>query len=414
MGGKLGRLWAGLALVGLLVGCSGPEDRGAPATATVGPAATATMGPAATQPTVSVASVTASLGSTTVSGSTTPTATTVGPIVETPTATVAREAAVCAVGVELLAYSDALDKVSYDDDEVGGMSALAWSGEQTTYYALSDRGSQVYTLDFPAPDDPTIVAAFRLQDASGEPDGTIDGEGIAVLPGGDLLVSSETEPAIRHYTSDGAFIADLPVPEHYLVAPAGRASGNGTFESLALSPSGTRLFTAVEEPLDGDGTTDDRRSRLRMLRYDLFDGAFVPAAEYLYLPQPDQDISEVAAISDDELLVLERGLSLIDGFSARIFRVALDDAEDIAAIERLEESDTAPVEAELLFDVADCPSGELEAFGGINPLLANFESMAIGPPQADGRQTLIIGSDDNFESFLLTRFLVFAVDSTRF
>jgi hypothetical protein len=47
-------------------------------------------------------------------------------------------------------------------------------------------------------------------------------------------------------------------------------------------------------------------------------------------------------------------------------------------------------------------------------LLFNFESMAIGPPQADGRQTLIIGSDDNFESFLVTRYLVFAVDPPRF
>jgi hypothetical protein len=209
-------------------------------------------------------------------------------------------------------------------------------------------------------------------------------------------------------------IAELPVPEHFLVAPAGRASGNGTFESLAVSPSGTRLFTALEEPLEGDGATDEGRSRLRILRYDLNDGAFEPAAEYLYLAQPDQDVSEIAAISDEELLVLERGVSLLDGFSARIFRVSLDDAEDVAAIERLEEADAAPVEAELLVDVADCPYGDLETFGDLNPLLFNFESMAIGPPQADGRQTLIIGSDDNFESFLVTRYLVFAVDPPRF
>ncbi|HYI16838.1 MAG TPA: esterase-like activity of phytase family protein, partial [Thermomicrobiales bacterium] len=148
--------------------------------------------------------------------------------------------------------------------------------------------------------------------------------------------------------------------------------------------------------------------------YDLDDGAFAPAAEYLYLAQPDQDVSDIAAISDDALLVLERGVTLIDGFSSRIFRVELDDAEDVAEIERLEESDAAPVEAELLVDVADCPSGDLETFGGFNPLLANFESMAIGPLQADGRQTLIIGSDDDFESFLVTRYLIFAVDPPRF
>ncbi|HYI15243.1 MAG TPA: esterase-like activity of phytase family protein, partial [Thermomicrobiales bacterium] len=246
-----------LVLIGLLlVGCSGPDD--GDATATGGPVATATIRPPATLTTVPVASETASEGPAIVPGSATKAATTtVAPMIEMPTATatMTREAAVCAVGVELLAYSDALDKVSYDDDIVGGLSALAWSGEGDLYAALSDRGSRVYTLDFPAPEDPTIVAEVRLLDASGEVDFTIDGEGIAVLPGGELLVSSETEPAIRHYAADGAFIADLPVPEHFLVAPEGRASGNGTFESLTLSPSGTRLFAALEEPLDGDGTT---------------------------------------------------------------------------------------------------------------------------------------------------------------
>lgn len=389
------RWWVGLVLVVLLlVGCSGPEDADIPATSERESVASATI--------TSVVGATASVGSPVVPATATSAVMT--------TATVVQEAAVCAPGIELLGFSDALDKVSYDDDVVGGLSALTWSREQTTYYALSDRGSKVYTLEFPASGDPTIVAAFRLRDASGEADFAIDGEGIATLPNGDLLVASEIEPAIRQYTSDGAFIAELPVPDHFLVAPAGRAIENGTFESLALSPSGTRLFTAVEEPLDGDGTTDDGRSRLRILRYDLNDGAFEPAAEYLYLTQPDQDVSEMAAISDDELLVLERGVSLFDGFSARIFRVSLDDAEDVSAVERLEESDAVPVASELLVDVADCPSGDLETFGGLNPLLANFESMALGPPQADGRQTLIIGSDDNFESFLVTRYLFFSAE----
>jgi hypothetical protein len=347
----------------------------------------------------------------------TPTATataTVSPAVATATATLVPEPSVCAVGVELLAYSDALDKATFDDDDVGGLSALAWSGEGTTYYALSDRGSRLYTLDFPAPADPTITDEIRLKDASGETDFTIDGEGIAVLPNGDLLVSSEAGPAIRQYTSDGELVTELPVPEHFLVEPDGRARGNGTFESLALSPSGERLFTAVEKPLEGDEETDDDRGRIRILRYDLVDGEFQPVAEYFYLPEPHQDVSEIAAISDDELLVLERGLSLIEGFSARIFRVSLDEAEDVSNIERLEESAVEPAEKSLLVDVSDCPPGDLGTFGEINGLLDNFESMAIGPDQPDGRHTLIIGSDDNFESFQVTRYLIFAIDPPRF
>lgn len=380
-----------LVLALLVAGCSGPDDGSPTSTVTSGVPPTVVAG----RPDPAV-----------------PTATPT-PAVPAPSPTGMPVGPACDAGVGLLGFSDVLDKVTYDDNVVGGLSALARAGG-TTYYSLSDRGGRVYTLDFPAPSDPTITSRFRLRDASGAPDTSIDGEGLAVLANGDLLVSSELEPSIRRYTSNGQLIAELPVPDRFLVQPAGQASGNGTFESLAVSPSGQRLFTAVEQPLDGDGTTDDDMGRHRILRYDLIDGAFQPSAEYLYLAEPDQDVSEIVAISDTELLVLERGLSLLSGFSAGVFRVALDGAEDVSPLDRLEGSDVQSATKQLLLDVADCPSGDAAAVGGINPLLENFESMALGPQQPDGRYSLIIGSDDNFQSFQVTRFLVLAIDPDRF
>jgi hypothetical protein len=383
-----------IALAVIVAGCSGPDDGSAPSTATP-----------TEVPTV--------VATSTPSANAAPT-TTIIPAVATPTTTTVVDAPTCAEGVELLGHSDVLDKVEFDDSVVGGLSALARDGDGDAYYALSDRDGRVYTLDFPIPGTPTITATVRLRDASGEPDTAIDGEGLAVLPDGDLLVSSEVEPSIRQYTSGGQHVADLPVPERFLVQPVGRAAGNATFESLALAPSGQRLFTAVEQPLDGDGTTGDGRGRIRILRYDLVDGAFQPAAEYLYLSEPDQGVSEIVAISDTELLVLERGLSLLSGFSARVFHVRLEGVEDVSSINRLDATDAQPAPKELLVDVADCPDGDNAASGEFNPLLENFESMAFGPELPDGRQTLIVGSDDNFQSFQVTRFLVFAVDPDRF
>ena len=387
-----------LALALMAAGCSGPESA-SPSATTAATATAVLAAPTASLPTLATAT----------SAPAAPTAT-----VSAPTATSAPDAAICADGVELLGKSDALDKLVFDNDDVGGLSALAWAGAGSAYYALSDRGGRAYQLDFPAPGDPTITAEFRLRNATGEPDNSIDGEGLAVLPNGDLLATSEVEPAIRQYTSDGEYVADLPVPERFLVAPAGQAAGNGTFESLALSPSGQALFTAVEQPLEGDGTQDDGRKRIRILRYDLIDGAVEPAAEYFYLAEADQGVAELAAISDDKVLVLERGLSLLTGFSARVYVVVLDGAEDVSAIDQLEESDATPVGKELLVDVNDCPPGADGSVGGINMLLENFESLALGPPQSDGRYTLITGSDDNFQSFQVTRYLVFAIDLRRF
>lgn len=319
----------------------------------------------------------------------------------------------CATGVELLRFTDALDKATFADATVSGLSALAWSGNGSTYYALSDRGGRIYSIDFPDPDAPMITSMVQLRGLADDASANIaiDGEGLAVLPGGDLLISSEVEPSIRQYTPDGQYVADLPVPDRFLVQPAGRATPNKTFESLALSPSGRRLFTAVEEPLDGDGTTDDGRGRIRLLRYDLTDDAFQPAAEYLYLSEPDQGVSEIVALSETELLVLERGLSLVTGFSVRVFRVSLNGGRDVSTVDRLEGAGGRPLTKDLLVDVAACPSPGGAALGGINPLMENFESMALGPRQPDGRQTLIVGSDDNGQSFQVTRYLVLALDA---
>ncbi len=402
------RFVAWLALALLMAGCSGPDADRFPTTVTSSTAVTATV--ATTEAPAASATDSMSIAPTT-TGSLPASPTVTAPIAAaTASSTVAPVAAVCNVGVELVAATDVLDKVTYDGDDVGGLSALAWDPESATYLSLSDRGGRAYELDFATADSPVITGAFRLRDTSGEPDVDIDGEGIAVLPTGDLLVSSELEPSIRRYTADGEYVADLPVPEHFLVEPAGRAVGNKTFESLTVAPSGNHAFTAVEEPLVGDGETDDDRGRIRILRYDATDETFEPGAEFFYLSEPEHDVSEIAAISDTELLVMERGLSLLEGFTTQIYRVSLDGAEDFAAIERLEDADAQPVTKELLVDVSDCPAGDREWTGEINPLTENFESMALGPLRDDGRQTLIIGSDDNHQSFQVTRFLVFAID----
>ena len=81
------------------------------------------------------------------------------------------------------------------------------------------------------------------------PDGTpyngmdSDNEGLAVLPDGDYLVSSETEPSIRIYGRDGVQKASLPMPARFAVTgttPAGQATNNATLEGLTVTPTAAR------------------------------------------------------------------------------------------------------------------------------------------------------------------------------
>ena len=75
-----------------------------------------------------------------------------------------------------------------------------------------------------------IGGPLVLKKADGTPyDGvTADDEGLAVLPDGDYLVSSEVEPSVRIFGRDGVQKAELPVPARFAVAPAGQATSNAT------------------------------------------------------------------------------------------------------------------------------------------------------------------------------------------
>lgn len=319
--------------------------------------------------------------------------------------------AACAPGVDLLGFSDALDKTSVDGVPVGNISAIAWEGGDR-YLGLSDRDGIVYRIAFPLDGTPNADGVLRLTDADGQPWGedAIDGEGLAI-DGDDLLVASEVGPEIGRYTSDGRLVGTLPVPQRFLVAPNGQGTLNETFESLSLAPDGQTLWTANERPLTGDGVDVDGRGRVRLIRYQRPSGDFAPAGEFAYLLEPDQGLSELLVLGDGDLLTLERGLSLSTGFTARIYRVKTGGATDVSDIDALDGADFSAASKELVVDLGACPvSPGGGAPGPFSPLLDNFEGMTFGPDQGDGRHSLILISDDNGQSLQVTRIVVLAID----
>jgi hypothetical protein len=343
-----------------------------------------------------------------------------------PAAQPGSEAPDCAAGVDFLGFSDALNKRTYEGTSVGGLSALAYTGRQNTYYSLVDNGptasseARFYTLRIPVKGrlgEPEILDVTTLKDASGQPftASNFDGEGLALSRRGDLFASSETEPSIRRFDLDGNLIEELPVPQKFRVAPEGQAQRNQTFESLALAPNGRSLFTAVEGPLASDGRTAEGENRIRILRYeDRGPGGFEPVGEFFYLTEPGQNVVEILALSEDELLVLERGFQAGVGNTVRVYRVSLDGAEDVSDEPSLAAPGLEPVEKEPLVDLADCPgSGATTPGTQVNPLLDNYESLALGPRLPGGRHSLLLQSDDNFSAGQVTRVVALGVENGR-
>lgn len=321
----------------------------------------------------------------------------------------------CAAGVDFLGFSDALNKQTFEGTSVGGLSGIIYDQRRSVYYSVVDNqgtaDARFYTLDVPVDRSglgtPEVIDVTVLSNASGEPftGADFDGEGIALTRNGDLFISSETEPSIRRFSLEGELLEELPVPQRFLLAPEGGGRTNQTFEALSLSPNNRSLFTANEGYLVPDGETADGSDRIRILRYeDRGPGGFEPAEEFYYLADPGLGVVEILALSESELLVLERGFRSGFGNTVRVYRISLGGAGDVSDVESLATADAEPLEKELLVDLADCPeSGAVSPGTQQNELLDNFEALTLGPRLPGGRRSLLLVSDDNFSPGQVTR-----------
>ncbi|MFE2436783.1 esterase-like activity of phytase family protein [Streptomyces sp. NPDC059409] len=290
----------------------------------------------------------------------------------------------CSPAVSLTGYSDALDKTTYDGTYVGNLSALA-PDRRGAVAALSDRSS-LFRLDARTLEPRGVIA---LADENGA---ALDSEGLVADRDGTYLVSSETEPSGRRYSRTGELLGRLPVPDDRRTAPEGRARANGSFEGLTLLPGGRTLLASMEYPLDGDPADLVRFQTWQRTRH----GDFRLGAGYTYRTDPGLGVSEVAATPDGRLLVLERGFTAGVGNTVRL-HLADRPGHGTALRKRL------------LADLADCPTlGATAGQPQPNPLLDNFEGMAV-TGRSGGRTDVLVVSDDNQNDVQTTRFLALRV-----
>ncbi|WP_376965967.1 esterase-like activity of phytase family protein [Azospirillum sp. A26] len=215
-----------------------------------------------------------------------------------------------------------------------------------------------------------------------------DAEDLTRLPDGGWLVSLERDHRILRYKGgDGGDGGDqgpegTPTP---IPMPPGMDSTpeNGGLESLTLLPDG-RLLT-IEEGKDNGH--QDRRAWITRMGSSR-DGVPASAADwqpFTYRTAPRYRPTSVAPLPDGGVLVLERRVSLLGGWSSRLVRVA---ARQLTA--------GAVVDGEEL--------GRLEA-----PLVNdNFEGIATRPGPA-GETLVYLISDNNFSSLQRTYLLMFAL-----
>ncbi|MEV6541727.1 esterase-like activity of phytase family protein [Streptomyces sp. NPDC051665] len=308
----------------------------------------------------------------------------------------------CSSSVSIDRFSDALDKTTYDGTFVGNFSALAVD-KDGSIAALEDRSS-LFDLNAKTLQPQRAV---HLADENGA---DLDSEGLAIDRDGTRLITSETEPSIRRYSADGKILDRLPVPSSLLVAPAGRAVSNQTFEGLTLLPGGHTLLASMEYPIAGDTSGDVRFQTWTRTKGD----HFKLAAQYAYKPDASfLGVPEVQALPDGRLLVLERGFTSGVGNTVRLYLADPRHATDTSKIDTLTgQPEVHLVKKTLLADIADCPSlGATAKQPQPNPLLDNIEGMVITGREKGSYKVLLV-SDDNQNAVQTTRFYYLRVRTT--
>ena len=334
-------------------------------------------------------------------------------------AAVAVQATATEPTVELLAETELAGDLEVDRTTVGGLSGLTYDPGCDLFYAISDdRGSlappRFYTLRIRLDGEDaqaTVHGATLLRNHDGAPfaRGTIDPEALTLHADGTLYLASEgiphrnIEPLVGRFGLDGSFRGVVEVPEHFLPETGGARGvrNNLGFEGLAISPDGSVLVAATENALIQDGPAADLgvASPARLLVIDLESGQ--PVAEHLYMvgPVPDQPrpasafrtngISEILALDNERLLVLERSFSVGVGNQVRIYLVNLGSGTNILGLDGLlggPGPSSAPVAKTLVADLREF---------GLEP--DNIEAMALGPALPDGRRLLVLVADNNFQ-----------------
>lgn len=338
------------------------------------------------------------------------------------------------VELEFLGQTKFSTGFTFDGTQVGGLSGITYDPLNNVYYSISDDRSQInparfYTLSIDLSDgalqdgDVTFQDVTTLLDENGEPFPTLslDPEGIAFTQKNTLFISSEGDtsnlinPFIDQFSLQGQELQELPVPENFLPT-ADSTSGirnNLAFESLTITPNGQYLFTATENALFQDGPAADleKGSPSRIVKYNLLTGEL--EQEFVYYTDPvaaesvppggfvTNGLVELLAIDNNgTLLALERSFSVGVGNTIKLYQVQTQGALDVSNVDAFDGLEIdPPVEKRLLLDFADL---------GIP--LDNIEGMAFGPKLADGRQSLLVVSDNNFSDTQFTQFLAFAVD----
>ncbi|MBW4641543.1 MAG: esterase-like activity of phytase family protein [Goleter apudmare HA4340-LM2] len=341
-------------------------------------------------------------------------------------------ASVIVTGIEFIGQATLPTGLTFQKTQVGGFSGITYDAKNNLYYVISDDRSEkaparFYTLKIDLSKGtlkdgdivPVGVTTLLNENAEKYSPGTSDTEGIGLTTKETVFISSEGDtqqlinPFIKEFSiSSGKVISTLPIPNKFLPDKNGKQGirNNLAFESLTITPDQKNLFTVTENALIQDGTASQPKvsTSCRIIQYNLLTNQ--PEKEFLYQTQPvapllnlpgrfTSGLTDLVALdSQGHFLSLERTFTGL-GFGVSLFEVSLEGAEEIQNLDSLLAVDDTKIQAVQKRQLLDLRT--------IEAPLDNLEGLTLGAKLPDGQPSLLLVSDNNFNSLQRTQILAF-------
>ncbi len=335
-------------------------------------------------------------------------------------------------------------------NQFGGLSGIEYAGSGDQFFVLADRGAGDGAVSYPCrfhgcklvADAASHAIRFEListqlfASAAGQPlvgsltalaadhergvaDSwwtALDPEGIRRLADGSFVITDEYGPHVVIVAETGIVAGEISVPKSFRLRPAGRevatvgAYVNRGLEGIAITPSGQRMLAVLQSPLIQDAEIRGDKCLGMNCRWLIFDEHHEVIKQVVYrLANLSTGVSEILAVDEDRFLVLERDSKV--GKKAKIKRIFLADitsADDVSGVAALpvkaEPQNIAVVQKTLVIDLLDDRFG----LGGQNAP-EKPEGLAWGNDLLDGRRTLWVCCDNDFDARRTSDIYCFAV-----
>ena len=331
---------------------------------------------------------------------------------------------------------------TFQNAKVGGLSGIDYDKKNDLYYLICDdrsvyNNSRFYTAKIPLFENKiqsidfqsVIILKNESRTAFGNwnssPSTSADPEDIRFNPKTNTLIwSSEgarvvtaekqilQNPSLNFMDLKGNFLNAFTLPENLKMHEIEKGPrNNGTLEGIAFDSRFKTIYSHTEEPLfeDGDQATTGKGGLIRLYQFDVKTKKNITQFGYQLEPialEPNpkgsfavNGVSAIQYYGKNQLLVIERSYSTgTQACTIKIFLCDLNNATNILDYPSLQNQKFKLASKKLILNMDD-----------LGIFIDNVEGITFGPKLANGNQSLVLVTDNNFSDKQKTQVLVFEV-----